>query len=100
MRRPDGYSAVTDPGGPRLTQEADLVTCIHCGHIDMTRFPNGNLEVMIQRADGSHYFKQAGFCRNCMHHICPKCDGKPCRNRFAYLDEIEKAARKLQLVCL
>lgn len=94
MRDPHGYSIIIDPtfGSP---QENDNICCIHCGKIDMVRSGlSGNLEVLVYRADGTHYLKEAGFCRSCMKDICPACDGKPCSNRFRRLDEQETAARK------
>jgi hypothetical protein len=96
MRKPDGYSIIIDPGGNNFVQEFDNVTCIHCGQISMTRSgTTGKLECLVFRADGAHHMREAGFCRNCYHHICPRCDGKPCVNRFRKLDGEEAAARRL-----
>src|SRR5215831_13420286 len=97
MRNPQGYAEIIDPTAGRMVTEFDTITCIHCGSVGMTRGPTGNLEVMVFRADGSHYFKPCGFCRSCYNPVCPKCEGKPCTNRFRVLDEMESRARKLIL---
>jgi hypothetical protein len=94
VRDPRGYAVIIDPTASRLTQEHDVITCIHCGNVQMTRGQSGALECMVFRADGTHYFRAAGFCRNCYRHVCPVCDGKPCTNRFRLMDEEEKWARK------
>lgn len=94
MRNPQGYAQIIDPALASPV-EFDTVTCIHCGQIGMTRSPGGKLEVMVFRADGSHYMLEAGFCRSCMQVVCPKCSGKPCNNRFRRLDGEEKAAQRL-----
>lgn len=96
MRSPHGYATIIDPtfSSGNGVEEFDTMTCIHCGRVDMTRGPSGQLEVLVYRADGTHYLKQAGFCRNCYKEICPACVGKPCSNRFRRLDEQEAAARK------
>lgn len=99
MLKPDGYGEVIAP--PRVCEfrEHDVVTCIHCGSVSMTRSGlTGKLEVLIFRADGSHYMRECGFCRNCYKPICPKCDGKPCDNRFRRMEEDEAAAQKL--ICI
>lgn len=96
MRNPHGYATIIDPsfnGGS--VQEHDTVTCIHCGFIGMTKSSlSGKLEILVFRADGTHYMKECGFCRSCFEPVCPKCDGKPCDNRFRRLDQQEAAARK------
>ena len=92
---PPGYATVIDPDAPGGLIEYDTTTCPHCGFVAMTKGLSGNLEVLVFRADGTHYMKPAGFCRNCFQHVCPKCDGKPCDNRFRRLDDEEKAARKI-----
>lgn len=96
MRNPHGYATIIDPafGG---VQEFDVISCIHCGSVSMTKSALGNLEVMVYRADGTHYMKEAGFCRSCMKPICPKCNrpGAPCNNRFRRMEQEEAAARKL-----
>jgi hypothetical protein len=93
MRNPQGYATIIQPGGP--IEEHDTITCIHCGQIGMTRSSfSGIPEVLVYRADGTHYMREAGFCRNCMAHICPRCVGKDCSNRFKKMDQDEAAARK------
>lgn len=96
MRDPHGYATIIDPSfsSGNGVQEFDTLSCIHCGRIDMTANKSGKLEVLVFRADGTHYMKEAGFCRSCYKPICPICDGKPCSNRFKRLDEQEAAARK------
>lgn len=97
FRNPHGYGVIIgDPAHSFGIAEHDAVTCIHCGHIDMVRpSAGGPLQVMVFRRDGTHYFKDAGFCRSCMQPICPKCDGKPCNNRFRRMEREEAAARKV-----
>lgn len=96
MRKAHGFGEIIgDPGRGFSVGAHDMVNCIHCGHIDMVRSKtSGNLEVMVVRADGSHYFLEAGFCRQCMEPICPKCNGKPCSNRHRRMEQQEKAALK------
>lgn len=97
MRNPQGYATIIHPGTG--LEEHDTITCIHCGDISMTKSSfSGIPEVMVYRADGTHYLRECDFCRNCMAYYCPKCIGKPCRNRFKHLDQIEAAARK-QFLC-
>lgn len=94
MRNPHGYATIVDPG--KGVEEFDTISCIHCGGISMTRSRlTNNLEVMVFRADGTHYMKEAGFCRSCMKPICPRCVGKGCNNRFRRLEAEEALARKL-----
>jgi hypothetical protein len=96
MRQPGGYATIIDPGASRLVEEFDTITCPHCGFVAMTRAGlRATPQVMIFRADGTHYMKDAGFCRDCYQHVCPRCDGKPCDNRFRRLDREEAEARKL-----
>lgn len=94
MRSPHGYATIIgDPAHGFGMVEHDAVTCIHCGGVSMTRSAtSGRLEVMVFRADGSHYFKEAGFCRSCFQPICPKCDGRGCSNRFARMEQLERGA--------
>lgn len=89
MRNPHGYATIADPSFGSI-QEFDVLSCIHCGKVDMTRNPDGNLSVLVYRADGTHYLKEAGFCRSCYKPICPRCVGKLCDNRFRRLEEEEK----------
>jgi hypothetical protein len=93
LRNAHGYGVIIDP--VLGMQESDQLSCIHCGQVDMLKSSlTGALEVMIFRSDGTHYMKEAGFCRNCMKHICPRCVGKPCSNRFKRMEEEEARARK------
>ncbi len=98
MRTPGGYATIIDPGASQLVTEFDTITCPHCGNVSMTKGTSGALETMVFRSDGSHYMRAAGFCRKCYQHVCPKCDGKDCDNRFRRLDEQEAAARKF--ICI
>jgi hypothetical protein len=105
MRNPHGYATIIGPPitgtdqGISGVQEFDTLTCIHSycrGSVSMTRSKNGKIEIMVFRADGTHYMKEAGFCRSCMAPICPICTGKPCSNKFAKLDEDEMRAYQAQ----
>jgi hypothetical protein len=93
MLKPHGYATITDPGAKRLVEEHDQLGCPHCGVVLSVKPGGGPLQCMILRADGTHYFKDAGFCRSCMEPVCPRCDGKPCDNRHRRLDREEEAAR-------
>lgn len=96
MLKPQGYATIIDPDARQQVQEFDTITCPHCGGVSMTRAgTTSKYEVLVFRADGTHYMKEAGFCRGCFQPICPRCDGKPCSNRFKRMEEEERAARKL-----
>lgn len=96
MRNPHGYAVIFDPDLRGGVEEHDTITCPHCGSIGMTKSSStGRLEVLIFRADGSHYLKECGFCRSCMEPVCPRCDGKPCDNRHRRIDAMEALAHKL-----
>lgn len=97
MLKPHGYGMIVgDPAHSFGMEEHDTVTCIHCGSIGMVKSAlTGTLEVMVFRKDGTHYFKECGFCRSCMEPICPKCDGKPCSNRFRRLEKEELMALRM-----
>jgi hypothetical protein len=97
MRNPQGYATIIHPAGP--LEEHDTVTCIHCGQIGMTRSSfSGIPEVLVYRADGTHYMREGGFCRNCMAHTCGRGCCVECNNRFRRMDNQETAARK-RLLC-
>ena len=96
MRNPMGYATIIDPTASRLTEEFDTITCPHCGTVAMTKAAmTGCVEVLIYRADGTHYMREVSRCLKCYQHVCPKCEGKPCSNRFARLDEEERAAARI-----
>jgi hypothetical protein len=94
MRNAGGYGHIIDPDLPGGVGEHDVFTCAHfwCGgRVEMVRAGvSGKLEVMVFRNDGTFYYKEAGFCRNCMRPICPICDGKPCFNRHDAIEKLEK----------
>lgn len=96
MRNAHGVGQIIgDPEHTFGMPEHDLVNCIHCSSIAMSRSSaTGKLEVMVFRADGTHYMKECGFCRSCMKPVCPKCDGKPCDNKFRRMEQQERAALK------
>lgn len=96
MRKPHGFGQIIgDPAHSFGMAEHDMVTCIHCGGISMSRSSvTGKLEVLIMRVDGTHYMKECGTCRSCMEVICPRCVGKPCNNRWRRMEAEEKAAAK------
>lgn len=96
MLKAHGFGQIIgDPAHGYGMAEHDLVNCVHCGGISMVKSSTtGKMEVMVFRADGTHYMKECGYCRSCMEPICPKCDGKPCDNRFRRMDKQEKAALK------
>lgn len=94
MRSAGGYSVITEPGAP--DKEQDTFSCAHCNAISFTE-PGWNkpLQVAVVRADNSVYMKDAGFCRRCYRHICPRCENKfectPIEKRF---DDEEKEWRR------
>lgn len=92
MRDPHGGSTIVHPEFG--TTDYDMLSCIHCGSVSMTRGIGGVPEVMVFRVDGTHYMKECGYCRSCSHLICPKCVGKPCSNRFRRMEQEEAEARK------
>ncbi len=99
MLKPDGYGIGLGPDWKGGKVEHDNVTCIHCGKIDMVRPGLGQaLAVMVFRADNTHYFKEAGFCRSCMAYHCPKPECQTCNNRFKRMEAEENQARKF--ICL
>jgi hypothetical protein len=105
MRSPHGYFISVDPAAS-TSQENDIMSCAHayCGNgngsIHMVKSSlTGKLEVMVFRADGSHYFKECGYCRSCMAPVCPICDGKPCNNRHRRMEAMEELHHKLTLRC-
>lgn len=95
MRKAHGFGHIIgDPAHGFGMSEHDVVNCIHCGGISMTRSSaTGKLEVAVFRGDGTLYMKEAGFCRSCMAPICPRCDGKGCNNRFRRMELEEAQAR-------
>lgn len=94
MRHPHGFGQIIgDPAHAHGIAEHDTITCIHCGQVGMVKSSTtGKLEVMVFRADGTHYLKEAGFCRSCMEPVCPKCDGRPCNNRHRRMELLESAS--------
>lgn len=96
MLKAHGFGHIVgDPAHSFGMAEHDLVNCVHCGGISMLKSSlTGKMEVMVMRRDGTHYMKECGYCRSCMEPICPKCDGKPCDNRFRRMEDQEKAALK------
>lgn len=97
MRNPQGYATIIHP--ERGIEEHDTVTCIHCGQIAMTKSSfSGIPEVLVYRADGTHYLRPCDFCRNCMAYYCPRCIGKPCMNRFKKM-ELDEAADRKKFLC-
>lgn len=100
MLKPHGYASIVGPAYRGGVEEHDVINCIHCGGVSMTRSrTSGKLEVLIYRADGTHYLLEAGFCRSCMANVCPKPEcNRTCSNRFRRYDEEEKLARKF--ICL
>lgn len=91
MLQQQGYATIIDPNSPIAVQEFDTITCPHCGSVSMTKTQGFNkYQVLVFKADGTHYMRDAGFCRSCYQPVCPKCDGKPCDNRFRRLEEEEK----------
>ena len=94
MRNPQGYAEIFNPG--IAVEEHDTVTCIHCGQVGMTKSSlSGIPEVLVYRPDGTHYLREAGFCRSCMNYTCGRKCCIECNNRFRKLEQEEKTAWKL-----
>jgi hypothetical protein len=71
MRNPQGYNLVTMPGEKPV--EHDTVTCPHCQWVGLTKGANGHLQVKVFSNDGATFrYIDAGFCRKCMRHTCPR----------------------------
>lgn len=100
MRNAGGFAETILPGA--RTIERDTYTCGHCQNISFTENVTvggtRKLQVLLFRSDGSHVMADAGFCRNCFRHICPRCDGKPCVPFEKRLDDEERSARGL-IIC-
>jgi hypothetical protein len=97
MLNAPAYSEIIRPGERSI--EHDSTVCKHCGRIMLMKPGFGSKPFMVvMRADGTHYEREAGFCRNCYGHICPVCDGKGCKPYLAKIDEDEAAQRK-RLIC-
>ena len=94
MRNAGGYSIITDPAVGRPIEQ-DTFTCAHCNAITFTREGLGKpLQVAVIRVDGSVTMKDAGFCRRCYRHICPRCENSfECTPIEKRLEEDEKAWR-------
>jgi ferredoxin len=81
----DGYATITGPGGQK---EFDTMGCIHCGRHWALRASDGPSD-------------PGGFCRLCMHPICPTCVGKECapfeRKLFQY-ENRQDLFRQMELI--
>jgi hypothetical protein len=75
MRKPGGYSIVTDPALSR-PQEADTFTCGHCQHVVFVK-------PLCDPAD------MGGRCTCCDKLICRHCVGKGCDPMEAKLLRME-----------
>lgn len=96
MLRAEGCSIITSPG--ERVRETDTFTCGHCNAITFTK-PGlgGPLQVAMIKADHSVVMKDAGFCRKCWRHICPRCENFECVPLEAKIEAEEATARKLIL---
>lgn len=94
MLKPEGYSIITAPGARDVEHETS--TCAHCQAISLMRAGFGPAQVKVMRADGSHYFVEAPFCRGCFRHICPRKEcGEQCVPFEKRLEIEERAARRM-----
>lgn len=76
MRRPGGYSVITEPG--KADVEADTFTCGHCNRIVF-------VTPMMDAAN------MGGRCTVCDTLICPRCVGKGC-------DPLEEKLKRMEAV--
>lgn len=97
MLRAEGYSIITSPG--ERAKEHDTFTCAHCNFITFTKPGIGQpLQVVVIQNDQSIVMKDAGFCRSCFRHICPKCEKlRECTPLMAKIEAEEAEARRLIL---
>lgn len=97
MLKAEGYSVITEPGKRSL--EHDTFTCAHCNAITFTSPGFGKpLQVAIVGWKGDVRMQDAGFCRLCYRHICPRCEAKKeCTPLMKKIEEEEAIARKLIL---
>ena len=94
MRNSPAYCEIIEPG--KTTVEFDSCLCGHCGRIMLLRAGMNTVpQMVVVRADGSNYLRDAGFCRSCWQHVCPACDGKECKPHLKQVEEEEAAARRL-----
>lgn len=81
MRRPGGYSILTDPDASPV--ERDTFSCQHCNRV-----------VTVQpRCDPADL---GGFCTVCAGLICPACSGKGCDPLEKKLERMEHRDRMLR----
>jgi len=81
VRRPGGYTCVTDPDGGR--QECDTFTCAHCNRLT-------HVEARQKPED------VGGLCKACMGLICRWCVGHACVPFLKKLDQMEARDRALR----
>jgi hypothetical protein len=92
MREANGYSIITSPG--QRSVEHDLSCCAHCHGVQFMKAGFGHPQIMIFRADTTHYLVEAHRCRNCFQFVCPKSEcQRECVPFEKKLDAEERAAR-------
>lgn len=92
MRNAGGYSIITEPG--QRDVEHDTYTCGHCGSITFTVGEGNRLQVAVIKGNGNIEMRDAGFCRKCWRHICPRCIGFKCTPFEAKIEQEEAEANK------
>lgn len=96
MLRAEGYSVINAPGERAIEQ--DTYTCGHCNFITFTQPGLGKpLQTAVIQPGGTVIMKDAGFCRKCWRHICPRCENFECQPLEAKIEREERTARKLIL---
>ena len=93
MRDAGGYSIVTEPGARPV--ESDLTNCAHCNAVQFVKAGFGPPQILVYRADGTHYLHEARRCLNCYRYVCPRSEcNKDCVPFELKLDREEAAARR------
>lgn len=97
MLKAEGYSVIMSPG--ERDKEHDTFSCAHCNYITFTKpRVDGPLQVVVIKNDQSVVLQDAGFCRKCFRHICPKCEKlRNCTPLLAKIEAEEATARQLIL---
>jgi hypothetical protein len=76
MRRPLGYSIISNADGWGSTIEQDTYTCFHCNKVGFLK----------PRQEPEHR------CKSCFGYICPACANKPCLPLEEQLRMMESAS--------
>jgi len=98
MRKPTGYTVVTDPDAP--TVERDTVTCGHCQRVVFVKPGTvATVYLVLDRATRRWQEEPGALCRVCMRSICLLChdDGRctPWERRLAQMESRDRLYRTI-----